>query len=37
MPKLSKPYIGGEIVKMLNSLIGGVDQMRNLAATSRPD
>jgi PAS domain S-box-containing protein len=37
VPKLSKPYVGGEIVKMLNSLIGGVGQMHNIAAASRPD
>jgi len=36
VPKLSKPYVGGEIVKMLNSLIGGVGQP-NIAAASRPD
>src|SRR5262245_54588495 len=35
VPKLSKPYVGGEIVKMLNSLIGGVGRTR-LAAASRP-
>jgi two-component sensor histidine kinase len=37
IPKLSKPYVGGEIVKMLNSLIGGVGQMHNMAAASPLD
>jgi len=37
IPKLSKPYVGGEIVKVLNSLIGGVGQIHKIAAASRPD
>jgi PAS domain S-box-containing protein len=37
IPKLSKPYIGGDIVKMLNSLIGGVSQIHNMEAATRPD
>ena len=37
IPRLSKPYIGGEIVKMLNSLIGGVVQMHDIATARRPD
>src|SRR5262245_40949041 len=36
-PKLSKPYIGGEIVKMLNSLIGKASQMHTAPAATRPD
>jgi DNA-binding NtrC family response regulator len=36
-PKLSKPYIGGEIVKMLNSLIGGASQVHTAPAATRPD
>ncbi|MBO0742573.1 MAG: histidine kinase, partial [Hyphomicrobiaceae bacterium] len=37
VPKLSKPYIGGEIIKMLNSLIGEVGPMHGSAAARRPD
>jgi len=37
IPKLSKPYVGGEIVKMLDSLIGTVGRMHTLPAASLPD
>jgi PAS domain S-box-containing protein len=37
VPKLSKPYLGGEIVKMLKSLIDGARQTHNMATASRPD
>jgi response regulator RpfG family c-di-GMP phosphodiesterase len=37
VPKLSKPYMGGEIVKMLKCLIDGAGQTRTIAAASRPD
>jgi CheY-like chemotaxis protein len=32
IPRLSKPYIGGEIVKMLERLLGGVGRMHKIQA-----
>src|SRR5262249_9284067 len=37
IPRLSKPYRGGEIVKRLNSLMGGVVKSQDTAPERRPD